>query len=83
MIDRARGALDPGLLLFCFVPGHFINHSPLTCLIRNVMVLSTDVNYDRGGYTKADRKQTEGKEGNGAFRAPKHIQLFYSGNVVH
>jgi len=47
------------------------------------MVLSTDVNYDRGGYTKADRKQTEGKEGNGAFRAPKHIQLFYSGNVVH
>lgn len=53
-----RGALDlPFLLLFCFVLGHLINHFLLACLITNVKVLSTHMNYGSGNYTKTDRNK--------------------------
>lgn len=57
----ARGALDPDLIFtsVCFVPGHLINHALLTCLITNVVSLSTHMNYGSGTYTEADRKQTQ------------------------
>ncbi len=59
-----RGAEVPLTLfessvLFCSVFACVINHALLTCLLTDVIVLSTHMNYGCGNYTKTDRKQTQ------------------------